>query len=186
MTDSAVILGLDISLAACGLVAVPAAWGGDWSRVGYLEVGDHLPKGASEEFRIGRLHRITSQVVAFAQRNRCTVALCEGYAFGARFERERLGEIAGAIKLGLAMQCGLVVERLVAPMTARKLLLGANPKDNPKRVVRDHLRERGMPLVWTEGVVDAFVIANVKLHELGAPAFSAPAPVVTKKGRKAA
>jgi len=181
---SDVVLALDISLAACAMVAIPEDWAGDWSRIGRMTIGDSLPKGASEEFRIGRLHRITVDVVAFAHRHRCSVAVAEGYAFGAKFERERLGEIAGAVKLQLALQAGLVVERLIAPMTARKLMLGENPKENPKRVVRDHLRARGMPLVWTEGEVDAFCVGNVKLVELGASAFVTPVP--EKKSRRRA
>jgi len=182
-----VVLALDISLSACAMVAVPAAWNADWSRVARLTTGDPVEKGASEQLRIGRLHRITTDVLAFAQRHGCTVALAEGYAFGAKFERERIGEVSGAIKLALATRAGLVVERLVPTKTARKLMLGKNPPKgtNPKRVVRRFLLDRGMPAVWREGEVDAFVVANVKLVEIKAAAFATPEPVKERR-RKAA
>jgi hypothetical protein len=181
-----VVLGLDLSLSAAGMVALPSTWDGDWSRVARHWVGESVPKDAPESRRIGRLHRISSEILAFASRHGCTTAAVEGYAFGAKFERERLGEITGAVKLALATRGGLVIEDVVQPMTARKLMLGKNPPRDPKAVVRAFLLDRGMPREWTEDEVDAFVVANWKLALAGGPAFRMPAPVEAKRTRRRA
>ncbi len=178
-----VVLGLDLSLSSAGMVAVPASWDGDWDRVARLSVGEVVPNGAPESRRIGRLHRISSEILAFAERNRCTVAAIEGYAFGAKFSREVLGELTGAVKLALATRGGLVIEDVVPAPSARKVMLGKNPARDPKPVVRAFLEDRGLPVGWTDDEVDAFVIANWKLADLGVSAFVARA---AKKKMRAA
>lgn len=178
-------LGLDLSLSAAGLVAVPWDWGGDWSRVARHHVGHSLPRDATELRRVGRLHQITSETIMFAKRHACSVACFEHYAFGARFERERLGELGGAVKLGLVSQAGMALFESVPSSTARKLLLGRVPKSDPKAHVREHLLRAGMPRVWTDDEMDAFVAANWYLAGAGAYALVAPQTETKKRNRAA-
>lgn len=166
-----VVLGCDLSLSAAGFVAVPPDWSGEWERIARHHVGHSLPRDVVEMRRVGRLHQITAEAVAFSERHGCRVACFEHYAFGAQFERERLGEIGGAVKLALVSRAGILDVETVASNTARKLLLGKVPKKDPKAHVREALLALGMPRVWTDDEVDALVAANWLRHQRGAFAF---------------
>lgn len=185
MTTSDVILALDLSLSNAGMVAVPVSWNGDWGRVAKAHVGESVPNGSPEARHIGRLHRIAYDVLAFAERHHCSIAVCEGYAFGAKWARERLGEVGGVVKFILATR-GIIVEEPFAPKAARKLMLGGEPSGDPKKAARAFLESRGLPLGWTEDEVDAMVIANAKLRAMGACAFETPVVAKKKSRRKAA
>lgn len=179
------VMGLDLSLSAAGFVAVPSDWHGDWSRIARHHVGHSLPRDATELRRVGRLHQITSEGIMFAKRHGCSAAVFEHYAFGTKFERERLGEVGGAMKLGLVAQAGIVDFESKPASTARKLLMGACPAKDAKAHVREHLLGLGMPRVWTDDEMDAFVMANWWLSEHGGFALATPAPVKERR-RKAA
>lgn len=184
MTHTA--LGCDLSLRAAAFVAVPTDWNGDFSRVARHHVGHSLPKDVPEMRRIGRLHQIAAETVAFAERHGARSAVIEHYAFGAKFERERLGEIGGAVKLALVAQAGIDAVETVASGTARKLLLGKVPKEDPKAHVREFLRAHGMPPVWSDDEMDAFVVLNWWMHRAGRFAFSTEAVETKRSRRKAA
>lgn len=165
------IVGLDLSLSAAGMVAVPENWGGDWSKLHRQHVGHRLPSDVSEARRIGRLHQITIEIVKFVQRHRASTVILEEYAFAsATSHAHALGEIGGATKLALATQAGCIVDT-VHSATARKLLLGKLPRKDVKVHVRVALDQMGMPKTWTDDEADAFVVANWKALQLGAYAL---------------
>jgi Holliday junction resolvasome RuvABC endonuclease subunit len=169
-----VVLGLDLSLTAAGMVAVPKDWGGNWERVARHHVGHALPKDATETRRIGRLHQISSEVLAFAARHKCTSAIIEQYAFAARQSHAHaLGEIGGSVKLALVTRAGLLVDA-VHSASARKLVLGKVPKKDVKAHTRVALTRMGMPTNWTDDEADAFVVANWALSALGGHALVVP------------
>lgn len=178
------VLGCDMSLKAAGFVAVPPDWNGDWTRIARHHVGHRLPKRTPEMRMVGRLHQITAEGIAFAQRHRCRVAVFEHYAFGAKFSRERLGEITGAMKLALVAQAGVLEVERVASKSARKVILGKLPEDDSKAHVREFLLERGMPRVWTDDEMDAFVAANCWIYKAGGYAIATLPP--KKQRRRAA
>ncbi len=174
------VLGCDLSLSAAGFVAVPPDWSGDWSRIARHHVGHSLPRDVAEMRRVGRLHQITSEAVAFSERHGCRVACFEHYAFGQQFERERLGEIGGAVKLALVSRAGVLDVETVASNTARKLVLGKLPRKDVKAHVREAMLQLGMPHAWTDDEMDALVAANWLIHERGGWSLS-----FEQKGRAA-
>lgn len=64
---AAVVLRVDLSLCGTGLVALPVDWALDWSRVAFETIGHPLRRDASEVDRIGRLVRLSAEVVRFAE-----------------------------------------------------------------------------------------------------------------------
>lgn len=179
-------MALDLSLSAAGMVAVPVDWNGDFSRIQKATTGETVPLGSLEVRHLGRLHRISSEIVAFCERHHCTHAVCEGYSYGSKFGRERLGEIGGVVKLALLTRAGVEFEEPVPPKAGRKLLLGAEPKGNPKAVVRKFFVSRGLPSGWTEDELDALVTANFWIRRHGHPGFETPVVQVAKKTRRRA
>lgn len=154
------ILGLDLSLRGAGLVAVPPDWSGDWSRIARTTVGHPLKRDALECDRIGRLVRISAEVVTFAEAHRCTSAVIEGYAFTSRNAHSHsLGELGGVVKVLLAERCWIPIH-VVPPASARKILLGKLPRKDVKIHMRTALTRMGMPVAWTNDEADAFVVAN--------------------------
>lgn len=165
-----IILGLDLSLRGLGMVAVPAFWRGDWARIARRTVGHPLPKDATEADRIGRLVRLSGEVVAFGRAQGCTHAVVEQYAFTSRNAHSHaLGELGGAVKVAIVAK--MPVET-VPPASARKLLLGKLPRRDVKAAVRAHLTAIGMPASWTDDEADAWVAANWVLAGIGGFAFA--------------
>lgn len=161
------VLGLDLSLRGAGLVAVPTDWDGRWERVRRATVGHALKRDASEADRIGRLVRLSAEVVSFAERHACTHAVVEQYAFSSRHAQSHsLGELGGVVKVLLTERCRIPVE-VVPPASARKLVLGKLPRKDVKIATRAALTRMGMPTDWTADEADALVVANWKLSELG-------------------
>jgi hypothetical protein len=70
-------------------------------------------------------------------------------------------------------RAGVVEVETVAANTARKLVLGKVPKKDVKAHVRETLLSMGMPRVWTDDEMDAFVAANWLRHVRGAWALTA-------------
>lgn len=172
--SSGAVLGLDLSLRGAGLVAVPFDWAGDWSRIARATVGHSLTKDATEADRIGRLVRISAEVVTFAEAHRCTRAVVEQYAYSSRHAQSHsLGELGGVVKVLLTERCGIPVD-VVAPASARKLLLGRLPRKDVKIHTRAALTRMGMPVTWTDDEADGFVVANWKLSEVGGYALAVP------------
>jgi len=159
-----VVLGIDVSLVACGFVAVPLDWGGDWSRIRRRTYGKSLPNGASDRRRIERLENIAATAVDFAREHGCAVAAIESFPYGKATAAHSLGEASGVIKLELS-RAGLDVT--VSPIsTARKLLLGSVPRKAVKLAVRDRLVALGAPFS-TLDECDAFGAANYCIKKLG-------------------
>jgi len=163
-----VAMGIDASLTGTGLVAVPADWGLDWSKVARVKLGLGLKKGASETDRVQRLDFICTRMMEFAQEHEVTDVFMEQYAFSARMSNSHsLGEIGGNLKRDVVMGLGLPLT-VVPPATARTLLgtfsaqrkKGA-PKPAPvKDQVQAVLRTAGLPVGWDGDEMDAWVVAN--------------------------
>jgi hypothetical protein len=166
------VVGLDLSARAAAMVAVPADWDGQWSRVATKVVGRSLPKTATSGERIERAASIGMEVARFCLRHRAKVAHIEGYAFALRTQAHTLGEIGGIVRYLLGING--IRHETVNMGTARKLLLGKLPRKWSKTVVRGALVHAGAPMGWTLDECDAFVVANFALSDIsGAYCFAA-------------
>jgi Holliday junction resolvasome RuvABC endonuclease subunit len=168
------VLGLDLSLRGAGLVAVPVDWGGNWTRIDRATVGHPLHRDASDADRIGRLVRLSGEIVAFAERYGCMTAAVEQYSFTSRHAHAHsLGELGGVVKVLLTSRVGIPVESVPAA-SARKLLLGRVPRKDVKAHTRAALTRMGLPAAWGDDEADAFVVANWVLAGLGGSALAVP------------
>lgn len=164
-----VVLGLDLSLRATGIVAVPVRWGLDWSRIAVAKAGAPLPKEASEHERARRLADSRDIITAFARKHDCSMAVVEQYAFTARdSQAHALGELGGVVKVALC-ELGLGVH-VVSPASARRLL-GKAPRKDVKIWTHQQLYAAGAPKAWTADQLDAFLIANYHLSGIGGDAL---------------
>jgi Holliday junction resolvasome RuvABC endonuclease subunit len=164
------LLGLDLSLTASAVVAVPLDWDGNWSRVRSCVTGEKLERSASDAERAHRTERIAARLVSFARSVGATHAFVEGYAYGLRTSAHSLGELGGVVRLAL-VTAGLELAT-VNMGTARKLLLGVCPRSSAKVAVAETLRAAGAPRAWSLDESDAFAVANFGLSELGGYCFA--------------
>lgn len=188
MLTPVVVLALDLSLTAPGMVAVPLDWGGDWSRIQRATFTPKLPKEATEGERIERLRYISKNIVAFALMHCCTTAIVEQYAMRPMSQMGHsfhLGELGGVVKLDLTRSVGIPIE-VTSPARARKLILGKLPRKDVKLATRFALTSMGLPPAWTEDEADAFVLANWKLSELGGHALIVPQQETEKRSKRRA
>lgn len=170
---SEVVLGLDLSLRATGIVAVPVRWGLDWSRVHSLVVGSPLPNTATERERSARVDGITGQVLEHARRFDCQIVAIEQYAFSrSDAHAHELGELGGVVKLEL-FRAGLEVFTYHA--SSSRKLLGKAPRKGAKDWAAARLVSAGAPAAWRGDQYDAFLAANHHLSLWGGDALMLPA-----------
>jgi len=165
-----VILGIDASLKATGLVTVPLDFRGrgDWGRVTSRTLGWSLPSGSTDHRKIDRLRAIVDGTLDFARSHGCSEAWIESYAFGKNTAAHALGEVVGCLKLALRTQ-GINVR--TAPLSsARKALIGYVPKSGAKQAVHDFLVAQGAEFP-TGDAYDAMCAAHYGLHVLGGFSF---------------
>ncbi len=179
-----VALGIDLSLSATGLVAVPFDWGGDWSRVARATYGKPLKQHASQAQVVERLNFIARNMGAFAEKFHCTDAIMEQYAFSSQSSRAHaLGELGGALKRECIAR-GLDLHAPVPPASARAVL-GKMPRKGSKDAAHVILHnECGCPVEWTPDECDAFIATNYKLTELGGFAYILRDPSAEKTKSK--
>ena len=145
------ILGLDLSLTATGIVVLD---GEDLVKAD--TVGYSLKRASSEKERIERLTMITGRIMGAIKQFEVKEVCLEGYAYSARGAQNDLGELHGVVKTQIYLGFR-IVPRIISPSQARKLALG---KGNlPKDKVLDLLTKRGYKLAdHNQG--DALVIAQ--------------------------
>lgn len=181
MTD--VVLGIDASLTGTGLVAVPANWDLDWSKVRHITLGVSLTKLSTERERLERMQAIALDVRIWAVRVGATHAWIEDVPSGRAFNIPQLAELRGFIRSELSRECRLFVERS-NQSSARKLFLGKLPQKDRKTIVLQTLASM-TSIFETPDEGDAFVsAANWGLSELGAPCVALPPPPPAPRASK--
>ena len=159
------VAGLDLSLTGAAACVIPSDWGQDFRAVTTMRVGHGLARDASDADQLGRLMRLRAEVVDFLTKQRATHVFVEQYAFGAKSRAHALGELGGVVKVE-CLELGLPV-RSVSPSEARKFLLGSLPKADQKVKTQLAVYAAGAPKSWSGDEVDAFVVANWGLSEIG-------------------
>lgn len=165
-----IVLGLDLSLRSTGMVALPADWALDWSRVRVGVAGRPLKDDAPVETQLARLAEIRDGVVAFARETGASVAYVLGYAYN-KAQVSRLaaaGELGGVVKLGL-IEAGIAVEVVVE--SRARTLLGKAPRKDAKLWATQRLVAAGAPRAWLQDQLDALVAANWGVSEHGGRAL---------------
>jgi hypothetical protein len=164
------VVGLDLSLQRPAACIIPGRWRvGDWNTVVSQSWEFSRVEGEGRDFecrRIARLVEIAATVCHFAAVPGAAIA-AEGYAFSRRSASvTKLAELGGVIRARLAERHRVFLVPVTAS-TARKFLLGYNPRSEPKKYVQAALRDVGAPFWEDPDQCDAFACANVYRAELG-------------------
>ena len=171
------VVGLDLSLASTGMVAIPIGWNFDMARVVVGTCGYALKADASLEEHYDRYLQIAHDVSVFCINNRARHVWVEDHAYmagGAGSARTK--EMTGRVKTELYDEHNLVA-RPVQPASARAVLLGRVPKQGKgktKAYVIRNVKRLPMTADWIEDVCDAFVCANYGIMKVGGVAMTFP------------
>jgi len=164
-----IVIGIDPSVRATAIVAVPLDWGGDWSKVQTKVI-----QGAKASVlydRVMRNARIAAELKVFLGTLDATGGrsiLIEDYAYSMVNKSHHLGELGGALR---DVACHAGTDAREVPVTkARKVLLGKLPKNNQKRAVQEALWAAGARFK-TIDEYDAMCIANYGLSTLSGHFF---------------
>jgi hypothetical protein len=171
------VAGIDLSLTGAAIVVIDAVrWAdapGDWRAIDYTSrVGYKLEKKATPQQKAERLDVIATEVIGTLRRFGVEngSAFVEDYSFAAPYGAHQLGEIGGVVRLG-AHRIGCTL-RPVNHASARKVLLGVGTGKGIKEATHSALERAGYgEMLRTGDELDAFVVANFGLSELGLPAL---------------
>lgn len=164
------IIGLDLSLRAAAVCALPRNWQYDMKSIRTLVVGENVSNADAEEARIRRLDKISSAIVEFCRSNHAIAIGVEDYAFSQGQSRAHaLGELGGVVKLAIYKALGIAPLPIVASTARKTLLQRARVKGMKDKDYVVHNVKRLGPVAerWTDDEVDAFVIANAMLERAG-------------------
>jgi Holliday junction resolvasome RuvABC endonuclease subunit len=160
---------LDLSLRGLGMVAVPHDWDLRWERVQFKTLSYPLKRTATTREEVARLIALSNDVCRWLEAVEVTEVWCEHISSHQGFQVVQLSELRAAVRLEVSRRLGLDVQ-FAPEMTARKTLLGWVPGKDRKAHVVEALKAAGDPFECDER--DAFTIANLRLHELGAPCLT--------------
>lgn len=165
------IVGLDLSLTGLGMVAVPAEWNLDWSRVlrKSLESDPQAPL-------VDRIRDLAIDVQRWVDWVQARHAVpCSVWIEGSITGRAQANTVRSQLKLAGAVEHELRRENAIICQTAeqhsvRKLLLGRYSSRDGKDPVLHALRQM-IPDAddWYEDELDAFAVANYGLAQVDAP-----------------
>ena len=158
------VLGVDYSLTSTGLVMFPAGWFPEWKYTEHATVKSEAVK--TEQQRVARYRAIAKQIRDYAWDWGVTHVVFEQHAFGKNTAQGyRIVEGTGVAKAALLASRIKVLEPVVVGQ-ARKLLLGANPRVDPKGFVEECFKRLDGPFK-NQDESDAGALANWGLSELG-------------------
>jgi Holliday junction resolvasome RuvABC endonuclease subunit len=160
-----VVMGLDLSLTATGVVTIDK----DGMPCDQRVMGYGLKKGSTQKQKIERLIDVPLAISAVVEEMKPDVIAIENFAFGARFGGEFLGELHGVVKTHLYSKFG-IVPYVYPPTTVRKSVFGYGGSDKKRiKAIVDKLEEDGVFGVFRFGdhnTRDAWAVAEHARREL--------------------
>jgi Holliday junction resolvasome RuvABC endonuclease subunit len=169
-------MGLDLSLRCSGVVILGSKFSAesiDFDQIYSTTVGFVLEKGTSTRGKIRRLQLISEKICNIVKEFSVRYVMIEDYAYSMIGKTFDLAELGGVIKSDLLSRLHVVPCTCTAT-EARRNLIGAPKKKNPKKQVADFLVDRGI-LFKTFDENDAFAVAVLQHDRLygenGSPSF---------------
>lgn len=151
-------IGVDQSYSGFGLVVMDSDGNED----------THLWKFKSTGSEAGRLQEIYTTLLSFFIQKRSTYKTChmamEGYALGSKFNREKLGELGGIVKLSWYDVFG-EDPAVYAPTVLKKFLTGKGTASKDQMLLAAQQKNAS---IKNHNVADAYAIALLlkESHEL--------------------
>ena len=161
-------IGIDQSYSGCAVVHYDATAG-----TASETVFDFSPKRVGTGIRrLVTVHAMLRGHFAAIERLGQITHICyEGYSYGSKFRREELGELGCALKLALATQFPMHLERrihAVAPTTVKKFVTGSGRADKDKMMMA--VFQRWQHESSNHDAADAYALARI------ADALATPEP----------
>ncbi|MFD9815097.1 hypothetical protein [Streptomyces sp. NPDC059080] len=130
-------LGIDQSYSGCAIVTFTPATGRTES-----ERFDFSPKKAgSGPQRLAHVHWVLGEYFQSQLLAGTVGAIAyEGYAYGAKFRREELGELGGIVRLALVQTWPPHLLHVVAPASVKKYATGSGRADKDKMLLAVYMR----------------------------------------------
>lgn len=167
------VFGFDLSLTSPGICRIPFNWGAapDACYVTHFD-GPRAPLDDIERARrLDDLCALLEQELALCP-GRITGVAIEGLPTHQAHAIAPLAELHGVVRVMLLRRH---IWTRTAPLTSvRKLLLGKLPKKDQKKIVEATVRSFGGCGHWSSDEIDAFVVANWMMAELGESFVSCP------------
>ncbi|MEU9050200.1 hypothetical protein AB0D37_07305 [Streptomyces sp. NPDC048384] len=132
-----IYLGIDQSYSGCAVVTyTPDTGGTDIQRFDFS-----VKKAGTGPQRLAHVHWTLREYFQ-AQRLSGTVGAIafEGYAYGAKFKREELGELGGILRLALVQTWPPHLLHRVAPTSVKKFVTGSGVADKDKMLLAVYMR----------------------------------------------
>ncbi|MGW3860263.1 hypothetical protein ACWEDZ_02095 [Streptomyces sp. NPDC005047] len=169
-------IGIDQSYSGCAIVHYNAT-----DQTASETVYDFSPKQAGSGIqRLVHVHATLRQHFAAVERFGQITHICyEGYSYGSKYRREELGELGCALKLALATQFPMHIERrvhAVAPPTVKKFVTGSGQANKDKIMMAVYMRWQHE--ASSNDSADAYVLARI------ADALATPEPPELKFQRE--
>lgn len=178
------VVGFDLSVASPGAVALPLHWRpGDWRTPKAWLLKTARPASADDlegqlrryaavaTWALGIVGGLTAEGKAAKAPTVRLFVEDYGYSKNRSSSVSKTMENGGIVKYVLHQECGLILQPVAS--TKARALLGGVPRKDPKPFIQDKLYNRcKAPRTWDENQVDAFVIANWGLSELGGIALT--------------
>jgi crossover junction endodeoxyribonuclease RuvC len=163
-------IGIDQSYSGCAIV-IYRPCGTDWNA--RETVFDFSPKRVGNGIpRLVHVQHTLREHFAAIERLGTVSHICyEGYSYGSKYRREEMGELGAALKLALAHQFPMHVQRrmhAVAPPSVKKYVTGSGRADKDKMLLA--VFKRWEHEASCHDAADAYVLARI------AAALASPEP----------
>jgi hypothetical protein len=171
---SGTVVGLDLSLRASAICALPCPWDHDMAAARVMHVGADLTKEATPRDRLDRMVTIADALLAFCKDVQARRIYIEDHAFGlaSTSNANQTIEMTGVVKALLYTEWGIAPEPIHSAK-ARKILLQQLPRKDVKKFAQRNVKLLGGQVAeWTEDEIDAFVIANAGIMLAGGVAMT--------------
>lgn len=135
MENKKIIMGIDISLRACGVGIID----GDKKVLSTQCIGWEIPKGksASISYKMTRWFKIWNAISKMIEEHNVEVVFIEDYSFGAKFGREKLAEVHAVIISQMYLKHKIMAEK-IAIGKWRKYCLKVSKKLTKQDIVKEY------------------------------------------------
>jgi len=153
-------MGIDLALRKTGVVVytrdgVPHMW---TTIVNKLDRPRSAPPITQTEV-VQRLIDVSNEIIRIAKTYKVKHVAIENYAHKAKFQAHQMGEMAGVVKVQLALACNIIPD-VVPPSTARKHALGYGGSGISKKDIEAAVIEGLLIPVEDDHQADAAVVAQ--------------------------
>lgn len=177
------IIGLDMSLTGFGLCGVRTDWALGWGNVRACTRASN-PKHSTQK-RMAELAERALRFIRWFTRGVDYEVWAEAVPTHGAYNVVLLGKLQGVVQHEIYRELGTITKE-VSQSDARRLLAGSLPQRGKGDAIISVVQQIAPGVFADHNQMDAFVVCNWGLSELGAPFVTVAPPGKPKRARKAA